>query len=409
MPYVTTPGAAVYNFLNNASWAPPPRPAVCGYYPAADFPGGDLFSFGGAASEAVCCARCAAQNNCAGFAYVAAASTCYLKDSVPQQPVSKAGVVAGKCSTPANPPLPPGALANVTEYVGTDAAGAVALLQAGGFDTVIVSVAVKSSEGGDRDDLSVPAWQDALAAAVLAAAPAAGVKPVVVARCAGACFMPWLDAAPAVLYQLMPGQEGARSMARALWGAVNPSGKLPISFPRTMNDTWLGSPPRPEQYPGVDQGKGWPEVQFSEGLFVGYRWYDAHLELEPLWPFGHGLSYTRFEYSQLRVSGAVGAATAATVSVVVTNVGAVAGAEVVQLYVAHPAAADEPPKALKGFDKVALAPGQAHTVVFSIAASDIAIFDVVSDNFLTVPGTYGVLVGSSSRDIRLVGEFVAGK
>ncbi len=126
----------------------------------------------------------------------------------------------------------------------------------------------------------------------------------------------------------------------------------------------------------------------------------------PLWPFGHGLSYTTYTYSALSISGTISpsANSAATITMTLTNSGAVAGSEVVQLYVQFPAGLGEPPKALKGFQKVALAAGASTTLTFTLDADDIAIFDLVSDDFVTPPGTYGVALASSSKDIRLTGS-----
>jgi beta-glucosidase len=214
--------------------------------------------------------------------------------------------------------------------------------------------------------------------------------------------MPWKAAVPSILFQLMPGQEAGNALANALFGAVNPSGKLPVSFPGSMNDTWLGNPVNPLQYPGTDRGKGWLEADYTENLLIGYRWYDQQ-NIEPLWPFGHGLSYTTFSYSNLVVTGSVSPTGGATVTATVTNSGSVAGAEVAQLYVGYPAAAGEPPKLLKGFNKVALAPGASAQVSFTLSASALSIWNVVSDSWQLVPGTYQVLVGSTSRDIRLTG------
>ena len=186
-----------------------------------------------------------------------------------------------------------------------------------------------------------------------------------------------------------------------LFGKVNPSGKLPLTFPAHENQTAMS----PHQWPG------WPDpskptyANYTEGLLVGYRYYDAH-GLEPAYPFGHGLSYTSFAYSALDVAaGHANARSSVVVKCNVSNVGRVAGAEVAQLYLAFPAAAGEPPKVLRGFEKLTLAPGQSATVLFYLdAAKDMAIWNEATHAWQVVPGEYGVLVGSSSRDIRLVGR-----
>jgi beta-glucosidase len=191
---------------------------------------------------------------------------------------------------------------------------------------------------------------------------------------------------------------------RALQGDVNPSGKLPVSFPTAVGATWLGAVPN-TQWPGVDTGKGWREVSYSEQLLVGYRWFDA-TSTAPLWPFGHGLSYTTFTYSGLSVAGKVSPTSNATVTLTVANTGARAGAEVVQLYVAFPASAGEPPKQLRGFEKLELAVGGKAAVTFTLTAADVSVWDVTADNWALVPGNFHALVGSSSRDIRLQAGFV---
>jgi beta-glucosidase len=236
-----------------------------------------------------------------------------------------------------------------------------------------------------------------MAAALVAAAPG---KTVIVARCPGACFMPWRDAAQAILYELMPGQESGNSLAATLFGLNNPSGRLPVSFPAAMNETWLGT--SAEQYPGTDRGRGFPEVDYSEELLMGYRWYDAQ-GTTPQWSFGHGLSYSTFAYSSLAVAGAVSPTASATVYATVCNTAGPSGAEVAQLYIGYPAAANEPPKLLKGFQKISLGPGACGGVGFEVAAKDLWVWDVVSQTWLLVPGEYKLLVGSSSRDIRLTG------
>jgi beta-glucosidase len=158
-----------------------------------------------------------------------------------------------------------------------------------------------------------------------------------------------------------------------------------------------GPATKPDEYPG--DGK---TVNFSEGLLVGYRWYDAKNQT-PLFPFGHGLSYTTFRYSDLKIER--GAGDRATVRVKITNSGARAGAEVVELYVGDPAAAAEPPKQLKGFEKVMLQPGESKVVSMTLDRDKLAVWDDGTHGWKVVPGAYTVNVGSSSRDIRVKGSF----
>jgi beta-glucosidase len=396
-PYVVTPFEGIYNLINPSA----KRIANCTYYPNTDFyqPGNPCVS---AASQEDCCAKCTASLSCNAFAFVngstcsngpadaGAASACWLKPNTDGQKVSS-GIVGGVCF-----PLPPSKIP-VTYNDGTNVTQAVALAQSA--QIAIVVVATSSSEGSDRTNLSLPAWQDALVAAVAAVNP----NTIVVARCPGACFMPWRDLVSGIIYQGMPGQEAGNSLANLLFNVVPPQGKLPVSFPASMTDTWLGNPVNPLQYPGTDRGRGFLEVDYSEGLFFGYRWYDAQ-GTDPLWAFGHGLSYTTWTYNNLDIFGTVSSATAATINLDVTNTGSYYGAETVQLYVSYPAAANEPPKLLKGFQKIFADVGIASSVSFMLDARSLSIWDVTVQDFVLIPGTYNIMIASSSRDIRLTGS-----
>lgn len=163
------------------------------------------------------------------------------------------------------------------------------------------------------------------------------------------------------------------------------------------------------QYPGTDRGNGWLEADYSEELLIGYRWYDAQ-STTPLFPFGHGLSYTSFEYSALSATSTLSVSSGGTanVSFSLTNSGSYSGSEVAQVYISYPAAADEPPKLLKGFEKVHLDPGQTAPLAFTLAAADLSIWSVASQAWTLIAGQYTVLVGSSSRDIRVTGTFTVG-
>lgn len=280
---------------------------------------------------------------------------------------------------------------------GDNATAAAALAKTS--DVAVVVVATTSHENADRDSLSLPPWQDALVAAVAAV----NTRTIVVARCPGACLMPWSASVPSLLFQLMPGQEAGHVLASALFGRVNPSGKLPLSFPLSDTSTWLGNVPN-AQWPGIDVGKGYRDVNYTEGLLVGYRWYDA-IKTDPLFPFGHGLSYTSFKYSNLTITGSVSATSNVTISVTVTNSGRIAGAEVVQLYIGYPEAAGEPPKSLRDFAKVPLTPGQQTTVTFQLGQQHVSVWDTAANGWQVVGGTFTAFVGSSSRDIRASGTF----
>jgi len=259
-------------------------------------------------------------------------------------------------------------------------------------DVAIVFVGAESSEGSDRGNLSLPAPQDQLISSVAAANP----NTIVVVNGPGAVLMPWASSVKAILFGFFPGQESGNAIADVLFGEFNPSAKLPISFPVKENDWFSGNP---NQYPGTNGA-----VQYSEKLLVGYRWYDAQ-NIAPLFPFGHGLSYTTFTYSNLQVTGSI--TSTLTVSVTVTNSGGVVGAEVAQLYLGYPASAGEPPQVLRGFQKLQLAAGAAGTATFTLDKQSISIWDISSGSWKAVSGTFNVFVGSSSRDIRQKGMFTA--
>jgi beta-glucosidase len=255
-------------------------------------------------------------------------------------------------------------------------------------DVAIVFAAEQMGEGQDKVTLALPGDQDDLILAVAAANP----RTVVVLHTSNPEAMPWLDKVAAVVEAFYPGQEAGSSIARLLFGDVNPSGKLAMTFPANEHQ---GPGTFFLDYPGDGM-----TANYTEGVLVGYRWYDARKQ-EPLFPFGHGLSYTTFAYSGLQVQHAGGER--ATVSVRVANVGTRAGAEVVQLYLGAPAAAQEPPKQLRGFEKILLKPGESKVVTLTLDKDSFAAWDTETHGWMVHPGTYSVMVGSSSRDIRLKG------
>jgi beta-glucosidase len=215
--------------------------------------------------------------------------------------------------------------------------------------------------------------------------------------------MPWVDSVSAVLEAWYPGIKGAEAIAGLLFGDVNPSGKLPMTFPRSEAD--LPHPQLADQpAPGPDDMKplfpGAPfkvntrqfEIDYNEGLKVGYKWYDAEGK-EPLFPFGYGLSYTSYSYSDLRVKQGRTPAVTFTVK----NTGARAGVEIAEAYVELPQAAGEPFKRLVAWEKVQLAPREAKTVTLALDLHYLSIFNADKDDWELVPGKYEVLVGGSSR------------
>jgi len=252
-------------------------------------------------------------------------------------------------------------------------------------DVAIVFAGERAGESMDRTSLALNGDLDYVIETVAAANP----RTVVVLNTAGPVAMPWIDKVSAVIWAGHPGGFDGSSIAALLFGDANPSGKLPITFPANEQQ---GPATRPDEYPG--DGK---VVNFTENLLIGYRWYDAKNQT-PLFPFGHGLSYTTFNYSDLKVDPS-------GVRLKVANTGTREGAEVVQLYVGHPAAAGEPPQQLKGFEKVWLKPGESKTISITLNRQSLAIWDDVAHAEKIVPGPYTVNVGSSSRDIRLKGSF----
>jgi len=209
--------------------------------------------------------------------------------------------------------------------------------------------------------------------------------------------MPWIDSAAAVLEMWYPGQEGGWATADLLLGNANPGGKLPVTFPISDDDTQVAG--HPEMYPGVDN-----EEYYSEGIFVGYRWYDAQ-DIGPLFPFGHGLSYTKFKYSKLSVSPADDGGF--DVSFRVHNVGNYDGDEVAQVYIGSssqiPAGVQMAEKALVAFKRISLKNGEWQDVSLHVALRQLSYWSVDSDEWVVAGGPRAIFVGSSSRDIRLQG------
>jgi len=229
---------------------------------------------------------------------------------------------------------------------------------------------------------------------LIRAVAAANPNTVVVLNCGAPVEMPWIDAASAVLLAYYPGMEGGRALANILTGQVNPSGKLPVTFPKRLADN-----PTYINYPGAR------EVRYGEGIFVGYRYYDKK-QIEPLFPFGFGLSYTTFDYGEIQAPDEVAGDASIEVSVAVENTGDRAGHEVVQLYVRDvEARVARPIKELKGFRKIYLAPGEAQTVTFTLDARALSFYAPYKKAWVAEPGDFELLIGSSSRDIRAVKRF----
>ncbi len=257
-------------------------------------------------------------------------------------------------------------------------------------------------EDSDRLSYGLPYEQDA----VIEALAEANKNLVVVNISGNAVAMPWVDKVPAIVQDWYLGSQAGNSLADVLVGDVNPSGKLPFTFPVAYEDGPLRTE---EQYPGVDEGRTGGvaaydvpiyEMRYTEGIYVGYRWYEAQ-DIKPLFAFGHGLSYTTFEFgdakakkSSMRENGEM------EISVTVKNTGSLAGAEVVQLYISDSeASVDRPVKELKGFKKVFLEPGQKADVVFTINKDALSFFDADKHEWVAEKGEFTALIGNASDKI----------
>ena len=264
-------------------------------------------------------------------------------------------------------------------------------------DIAIVFAGVYTKEGEDRPALSMPNKQDELIAAIAAANP----RTVIVLKDLDPVLMPWIDKVQAVLETFNAGQEEGNVVGRLLFGLVNPSGKLPITYPRSANETAANTP---ERYPGLAAAaEGYPKVYYNEGLEMGYRWFQAQ-KIEPLFPFGFGLSYTTFRISGLRVTPKVSdGKKPVELRFMAENTGKREGAEVAQVYLGLPAAAGEPPKRLVAFEKVLLKPGEQRQVRIQVdpAANGhpMSIWDSKAQRWIVPSGEYQIYVGNSSASI----------
>ncbi|HEY6337807.1 MAG TPA: glycoside hydrolase family 3 C-terminal domain-containing protein [Candidatus Sulfotelmatobacter sp.] len=286
--------------------------------------------------------------------------------------------------------------ANVQFDSGTDPAAAAALAKSA--DVALVFVYQWESEGMDLDTLSLPGNQDELIAQVAAANP----QTVVVLETGTAVTMPWAEQVSGILEAWYAGSSGGDAVANLLFGEVNPSAKLPMTFPRSVADL-----PHPEivKPPRESRGGGWRriaglpafQVTYDEGLKVGYKWYDA--ENKPvLFPFGYGLSYTSYSYSDLAVTREKDDV---HVTFKVTNTGARAGAEIAEVYASLPATAGEPPKRLVGWSKLKLSAGESKEASVVVDVKYLSIFDVDKNDWQLIPGDYTILVGGSSQSLPL--------
>jgi beta-glucosidase len=265
-------------------------------------------------------------------------------------------------------------------------------------DTAIVFANDAQGEGMDRYSLSLAGDQNQLIDAVAHA----NRHTIVVLNTGGAVLMPWLNEVQGVLEAWYPGQQFGAAIAAVLFGDTNPGGRLPVTFPADQNQGPAAANP-PNTYPGDANGN----ESYAEGLDVGYRWYDATGQ-RPLFPFGYGLSYERFDVSGVRAfyDSFKGDA---FVLARVKNTSLRTGPATVELFLQSPAAAQEPPKQLKGFTNVTLAPGRTRIVVFHLKSSDLAYFNASSGQWSVAPGRYTVLLGTSSTDLGQRGSFDVGR
>ena len=251
---------------------------------------------------------------------------------------------------------------------------------------VVGSASTTESEGYDRADIDLPGKQNELVEAVLAANP----RTVVVLNAGAAMTMPWAARAPAILAAWLPGEEGPDALASILFGQSAPSGRLPVSFPARLEDS-----PSFGTYPGDDV------VRYEEGLFVGYRHFDRR-DIAPLFPFGHGLTFTRFDYSAFDIPKELAAGSHVDIALRLGNTGNRAGAEAVQIYVSPlDAPVVRPKKELKAFSKVALEAGDSATVSFRLPPRAFSYFAPEEESWIVAPGNYEILAAASATDIRL--------
>ena len=288
---------------------------------------------------------------------------------------------------------------------GTDPVSAATLARAS--DVAIVFAVQHTYENMDVPSLSLPENQDSVIEAVAAANP----HTIVVLETGGPVTMPWIDKVSAVIEAWYPGIRGSEALANILFGDVNPSGKLPLTFPRTEAD--MPHPKHVDQpaldanhpiiplpnlpvVPGISTNQTPFDAVYDEGLKVGYKWYDAERK-EPLFPFGFGLSYTTYAYSDLKATSHNGLA----VKFKVKNTGNRAGEETAEVYLTLPASTQEPPRRLVGWSKIALAPGEQKEVTVKVERQMLSLFNPDKNLWEVAPGEYKVWAGGSSRDLPL--------
>jgi beta-glucosidase len=265
-----------------------------------------------------------------------------------------------------------------------------AVTAAQGATDAIIYVNLPEGEESDLTSLDLSSADETMIDDVAAVNP----NTIVVINSGGPVVMPWINNVAGVFENWYGGGETGAATAALIFGTADPSGKLPVTFPVSLSQV----PAQTQaQWPGTSTG-----VVYSEGVDIGYRWYQSQ-NITPLFPFGYGLSYTKFSFSNLSV-GAFNADGNATVTATMTNTGTVAGADVAQMYVGDPAASQDPPKQLKGFDRVSLTPGQSATVSFPLNIHDLASWSPTANQWEAQAGTYSIAVGDSSSSLPLTGS-----
>jgi beta-glucosidase len=283
---------------------------------------------------------------------------------------------------------------------GEDLAAAASLAKQS--DVAIVFVHQWESEGMDLPNLSLPDNQDKLVETVAAVNP----KTIVVLETGTAVTMPWAGKVRGILEAWYAGTKGADAVANILFGDVNPSAKLPMTFPLSERDLphpqLVVPPPGAQGKDAVMQtGTAKPTfaVHYDEGLKVGYKWYDAN-RIPVMFPFGFGLSYTTYSYSNLQVTGG----NAPTVSFSVSNTGQRDGVEIAEVYASLPEGSGEPPKRLVGWSRIALKAGETGSATVAIDPKYLSVYDEASDGWKLLPGSYTIRVGGSSASLPLVNQ-----
>lgn len=341
-----------------------------------------------------CAIQCGKFYNCHAFSFES--GQCLLSPTMNEVHYSKGGVV-GECtkSSPSSEWQCNNDGVCISFHDGQDLVSAAALAKEA--DVNIVAISQFAKEGSDRDNLSfdvklsqtcqvTPLNQNQLVTTVAATEKAT----VVAATAPGPVLLPWRDSVSAIVIGFMPGQEYGNALADVIFGIVNPAAKLTFTIPNIENEVGFYF----IQYPGIPIID---EEIYSERSKIDYRWYTSN-NVTPAYSFGHGLSYTTFDYSDLSIVNS-------KVTVTVKNSGNVNGAEVVQLYVQFPELARTPPLQLKGFHKTSLIkPNESETIEFVLSRSELSIWDIITHSFIVIPGTYDIKIGASSADIRLKGS-----